>query len=169
MLGKTSISAIRSLLLLAGQDVQEPWSPRRLADALHESPTYLAKVLRHLVKAGILDSERGVKGGVTLAKAPRQVTLLAIVEACQGTIVGDYCRSTLTAPPCAFHRAALELHLAITGVLQRWTLADLLAGPFKERSGHGRECLMAGVPAPTDQVVTGLLTAIAHAPEGIHR
>lgn len=146
MLGKTSISAIRSLLFLAGQNLQEPWSPRRLAEEIGESPTYLAKVLRHLVKAGLLDSEKGVKGGVRLIRPAASIRLLDIVEACQGTVVGDYCKSAAgPAAPCAFHRAAVELHQAITGVLGKWTLADLLAGPF---SAKGASCLMAGVPQP---------------------
>lgn len=163
MLGKTSVSAIRSLLLLAGQDVQEPWSPRRIADELGESPTYLAKVLRHLVKAGILESERGVKGGVTLMRQPAEITLLAIVEACHGTIVGDYCKSSVAGTPCAFHRAAVELHLAITGVLERWTLADLLAGPFHQEVGPGRKCLLTGVPKPVDHVVAALIPLVGAA------
>jgi Rrf2 family protein len=146
MLGKTSISAIRSLLFLAGQDLREPWSPRRLAEEIGESPSYLAKVLRHLVKAGLLDSEKGVKGGVRLVRPAATIRLLDIVEACQGTVVGDYCKATgLPARPCAFHQAAVELHQAITGVLGKWTLEDLLAGPF---SPKGATCLMSGVPQP---------------------
>jgi Rrf2 family protein len=130
MLGKTSIYAVRSLLLLAQQDPGACWSPRRLAESLGESPTYLAKVMRHLVRGGILDAEKGVKGGVRMRHAPADITLLAIVEACQGPIAADYCRSERPALSyCAFHAAALELHEAITAVLGRWTLAELLAKP----------------------------------------
>jgi hypothetical protein len=62
MLGKTSISAIRALLFLAQQTDGGWWSPRRLAAELGESPTYLAKVLRHLARAGIVGVARGVHG-----------------------------------------------------------------------------------------------------------
>lgn len=145
MLGKTSISAIRSLTFLAVQDPAVCWSPRRLAEVLDESPTYLAKVVRHLVKQGILEAEKGVKGGVRLVRRPEEVTLLAVVEACHGTIVGDYCRSDRPESLlCNFHRAALELHEAITGVLGRWTLADLLRNPAAAEDGLGVPCLMAG-------------------------
>lgn len=146
MLGKTSLSAIRTLLLLAEQDPAACWPPRRLAGALGESPTYLAKVTRHLVKRGILEAEKGVKGGVRMLRSPKEVSLLSIVEACQGTIVGDYCRSVRPETSiCNYHRAALELHEAITGVLSRWTLADLLEQPYAagELPG-GATCLMAG-------------------------
>jgi Rrf2 family transcriptional regulator, nitric oxide-sensitive transcriptional repressor len=144
MLNKTAISAIRALLFVAQQESGTPVSPRRVAEALGESPTYLAKVVRHLVKGGILRAEKGVKGGVKLDTPASQVTLLAVVEACQGTIVGDYCRSPRPETSfCSFHRAALELHGAITGVLSRWTLSDLLVAPQSpgEHDG-GVACLM---------------------------
>lgn len=146
MLGKTSIAAIRSLIFLAGQDSTLCWSPRRLAEILDESPTYLAKVARHLVKHRILDAEKGAKGGVRLGRRPDEITLLAVVEACHGPIVGDYCRSARPSRShCNFHRAAVELHEAITGVLGRWTIADLLERPaaLQEAVG-GVTCLMAG-------------------------
>lgn len=149
MLGKTSISAIRALLFLAQQDGVGWWSPRRLAAELGESPSYLAKVLRHLVKARILDVARGVHGGVRLGRRPWEVTLLEVVEACQGALVGDYCRSDRRqSEMCSFHLAALELHNAIERVLARWTLERLLERP---ESAPGRSetmpCLMRGVSA----------------------
>lgn len=133
------------MLTLASAQGDIHWTPQRLAVRLGESPSYLTKVVGHLVRAGILRSERGAKGGVQLTRAPAQVTLLQIVEACQGAVMGDYCRSTpMRRPPCTFHRAAAELHDAILQVLGRWTLADLLESPY---SGNA-ECLMAGVSQP---------------------
>jgi Rrf2 family protein len=141
MLGKTSISAIRALLLLAQQPRGACWSPRKLAESLAESPTYMAKVTRHMVRSGILEAEKGVKGGVRLLKDPHQITLLSVVEACQGAIVGDYCSSSRPSSSyCSFHRAAIELQQATTGVLERWSLADLLKKP----ESSGGACLMSG-------------------------
>ncbi|HBY59350.1 MAG TPA: hypothetical protein DEH78_05980 [Solibacterales bacterium] len=154
MLGKTSLSAIRALLLLGQQQRGVCLSPRRLAEVLDESPTYLAKVVRHMVKAGILEAEKGVKGGVRLRRAPEEITLLAVVEACQGAIIGDFCASAR--PPskfCNFHRAALELHEAITAVLERWTVAELLKKPG---AASGVTCLMgAALNSPPDLAQTG--------------
>ncbi|MCL4845147.1 MAG: Rrf2 family transcriptional regulator [Acidobacteria bacterium] len=142
MLGKTTLSAIRALLYLTQQQSPACLSPRHIAAALGESPTYLAKVLRHLVKAGVLRAERGATGGVRLAMAPEDVTLLDVVEACQGTIVGDYCQATVAdASVCSFHRATRDLHEAITGVLSKWTLAALLATP-QRNAEMGLPCLM---------------------------
>lgn len=147
MLNKTAVSAIRALLFVAQQEPGTPVSPRRVAEALGESPTYLAKVVRHLVKGGILRAEKGVKGGVTLELPASHVTLLAVVEACQGTIVGDYCRAPRPESSfCSFHRAALDLHEAITSVLARWTLAELLEAPHSPGDHDGGvTCLMTRV------------------------
>lgn len=148
MLGKTSLSAIRALLLLAQKPPAEPWSPRRIAEELGESPTYMAKVVRHMVKSRILEAEKGAKGGVRLARRTHDITLLSVVEACQGAIVGDFCGSARpTTSCCSFHIAALELHSAITGVLARWTLAGLLENLHPSGCAlDGDSCLIRAVP-----------------------
>ena len=130
MLTKTSRSAIRALIHLGLNATGGPVSPRIVAEQLGESPSYLAKVARQLAKAGILRAHRGVTGGVTLNLPPEEITLLAIVEACQGTILADFCEDGADlAQTCAFHQAAAELHDAIVRVLSKWTLAELLANP----------------------------------------
>ena len=169
MLGKTTLSALRALLFLAQQDRATCWSPRRLAKTLGESPTYLAKVVRHLVKTGILEAEKGAKGGVRLVRDASGITLLDVVEACQGTIVGDYCRSSdPNAAYCNYHRATLELHNAITEVMGRWTLAKLLEKPYSFGvMPGGHTCFMAQglhpATAPAKQGTSILVTKVGPA------
>ncbi len=143
MLSGTSLSALRTLIYL-GQHAPVVVSPRRIAEELGESPTYLSKVTTQLVKAGVLRAEKGVKGGVQLALPATQVTMLAIVEACQGAIVGGYCRSACRpSEVCAFHKAALQLETAISETLRRWTLAELLKKPSRaEILADGFSCVM---------------------------
>lgn len=139
MLTKTSLSAIRALIYLGLRGNSEPVSPRRLAEELGESPTYLAKVMRQLVKAAILRAQRGSAGGVVLEREPAAISLLSIVEACQGTILGNFCsEAEELARTCGFHQAGAELHQAIVGVMTRWTLADFLAkpAPSQECAAH---------------------------------
>jgi Rrf2 family protein len=130
MLTKTTVSAIRALMHLGLDPSSEPISPRRIAEALGESPTYLAKVMRLLVKAGVLRAHFGVAGGVVFNRKPEDITLLAITEACQGALLANLCSETddLSAA-CAFHRAGTELHATMLGVMTRWTLADFLKNP----------------------------------------
>lgn len=161
MLSKTTISALRALVYLARQEEGTCLSPRRIAELLDESPSYLAKALRHLVKANVLRAEKGVRGGVRLAQRAEEITLLAVVEACQGAIVGDYCEFSPLPPSlfCGFHQAALELHNAIKGVLSGWTLSQLLAVPHTEAaSGSGGNCVMGGIPPARPQPLTRIGT-----------
>ncbi len=130
MLTKTTETAIQILVFLGRYDEKEPVSPREFAERLQSSPTYTAKITGMLVKANILRAVRGAKGGVVLAQEPQNITLLAVVEACQGRILADYCDGI--APihlTCAYHQAMKEAHDAILNVFAKWTLADLLKKP----------------------------------------
>jgi Rrf2 family protein len=138
MITKTSLLATRALLCLAKDQQATATPPRSIALRLGESPAYMAKVLRSLVKAGILRAEHGSKGGVLLNRRPDEITLLAVVEACQGAIVGSY---------CAFHRAAVELREAITDVLSHWNLEHLVNAPGpSNRLPGGKQCMMPVFP-----------------------
>lgn len=144
MFSKTSLSAIRALTFLARNPRGGVFTPRRIAESLGESPTYMAKVTRQLVKAGLLHGERGVKGGVVMRKPPDEITLLAIVEACQGPIVGSYCQSPCDpAVACGFHEAACELQQELERVLTRWHIGQLARKPAGKPAGQGSwPCLM---------------------------
>jgi Rrf2 family protein len=45
---------------------------------------FLAKILRDLTANGILVSHQGVKGGYTLARSPREINFLNVIEAVDG-------------------------------------------------------------------------------------
>jgi len=148
MITKTSLLATRALLCLVRDQNDVATSPRSIATHLGESQTYMAKVLRSLVKAGILRAEHGSKGGVLLNRRPDEITLLAVVEACQGAIAANYCEDIEDLETaCAFHRAAVELRASIIAVLSRWTVEHLAKTPGMARCGHGgKRCLMAEFP-----------------------
>ncbi len=78
--------AIRALVELAGQ----PDSQRLLSQAIargHGIPRrFLQKVLRRLERRGIVWAVRRPGGGYQLAKVPREITLLEIIEAVDGPI-----------------------------------------------------------------------------------
>lgn len=139
MLTQTSELAIRSLIYIGLEGGDEPLSPKRFADYLECSPSYLAKTIGMLVRSGILRSVRGAQGGVLLARSPDEITLLDIVEACQGLLVGNYCQaiSGHIDPVCAFHAAMREVHQKTTETLSGWTLADLLETPTSENLDGG--------------------------------
>jgi Rrf2 family protein len=90
---------------------------------------FVAKILQSLARAGLIDSQRGMNGGFTLAREPEEVTLLEIVEAIEGPtrlnvclIPGDSCGRKAW---CPAHMAWAEAQEAMTSVLRRFTIAKL--------------------------------------------
>lgn len=145
MITQTTEMAIQALILLAQEGSDAPRTPKDLAQRLGCSPTYLAKTAGQLVRAGVLTSHRGSQGGVALARTAETITLLEIIEACQGLMLGDYCRAIGDAagPVCAFHQAMWETHRAMVKNLSSWTLADLAGrpGPTGRLKGN-QQCRM---------------------------
>ena len=146
MVTQTSVTAVRILIHLSREASGEAVSLKQVAEALGESPTYLVKIARHLVRAGILRAHRGKMGGVVLTRATEKITLLAVVEACQGMVHGNFCQDAPDlSKTCAMHQAGAELHNAIVGVLTSWTLADFLKQPCPANELQGKvHCLFEG-------------------------
>jgi Rrf2 family protein len=150
MLNQTTIMAIQTLVYIGRQRRPGPIPPGEIAEQLGASPAYLAKIHTQLAKANILRSYRGTRGGVMLEQHPSSITLLQVVEACQGVILGDYCQKhDKIEEVCAFHAAMHELQAGLVSTLSKWTLADLLKKPFPAESLRGQvncrmECACEG-------------------------
>ena len=50
---------------------------------------YLLKILQQLVRANVLRSKRGPRGGFSLAKSAKKITILQIIEAVDGPMTGQ--------------------------------------------------------------------------------
>jgi Rrf2 family nitric oxide-sensitive transcriptional repressor len=146
LLNKTSQTAIQALLFIAEAGGGSPTSPGKIAEHLGASPSYMAKISTLLVKADILQTFRGMYGGVTLSRAPEEIRLLEIVEACQGRILADYCQDhPRLKETCAYHQAMSELQGTIVGTLEKWTLADIAEKPGPSARLRGAvPCRMVG-------------------------
>ena len=147
MITQTTETGLQALIYLVLRGREEPVTPRRIAEELGFSPTYLSKTMAMLVKAGLLSAQRGAKGGVALKRPAERVTLLEIVEALQGKVFGRYCDSQPASlrGVCNFHRAMLEVHEATVGILGRWTLSELAARPFANDPAVGDGCVMSAL------------------------
>jgi Rrf2 family protein len=123
-------------------------SASRLAELHDVSPTYLAKQLQGLARAGVVTPVEGRDGGYRLARAAREITLLDIVQAVDGPEPAFRCteirqRGPLAAPasacrvPCAVAAAMTRADAAWRAALGETTVADLAA----EVDGHRRGTL----------------------------
>ncbi|MBN2132912.1 MAG: Rrf2 family transcriptional regulator [Sedimentisphaerales bacterium] len=50
---------------------------------------YLLKILQQLVRANVLRSKRGPRGGFSLAKPAAKITMLEVIEAVDGPLTGE--------------------------------------------------------------------------------
>jgi Rrf2 family protein len=63
----------------------------KIAEMFDVSRHHLAKVHQRLTKAGLIESQRGPAGGVSLARPPTRIKLLDIYEAMEGSMICHPC------------------------------------------------------------------------------
>jgi Rrf2 family nitric oxide-sensitive transcriptional repressor len=138
-LNKSSRLGLYAVVLMAGRR-DELVSAALVAQTFDVSEDHVAKVLQQLMRARIVAGVRGAGGGYRLAVDPRQLTMLAVVEAVEGPLRPDCygcdagagaCRHPAS---CAIRGVLEEIgHYAVI-TLQSVTIATLAAGPPARRS-----------------------------------
>jgi Rrf2 family protein len=89
--------AVRALAYLAAQPADRVVGRAEIEARQHIPRSFLAKILRRLVAAGLLESVSGVHGGFRLNRAPSAVTIRQVYEAVEGELAlidclrGDVC------------------------------------------------------------------------------
>lgn len=82
--------ALHTMVLLAARP-GKTMSNRDIAGLLKVSEAHLAKVLQRLGRAGLVTSQRGPKGGFSLGRDSREISLLAVYEAVEGPLESKSC------------------------------------------------------------------------------
>ena len=83
--------AVRAVLYLSRLGTSQRAATSEVAEEQHIPPSFLAKIISQLSIAGLLHTSRGARGGVTLAREPKDITLLEVVEAIDGPIQLNEC------------------------------------------------------------------------------
>ena len=139
---KTCDHAIRALAYLATRPAGEFCLVDKIADAEDMPRPYTSKILRDLVRAGVLTSSRGRGGGYGMARDPGDVSLLEIMEIIDGADRVDRCAVGLGVcneyAPCPLHDEFQPLRTAIRAYLEGTTLAEM-AGGLKRKQALLRE------------------------------
>ncbi|HLI32423.1 MAG TPA: Rrf2 family transcriptional regulator [Solirubrobacteraceae bacterium] len=114
--------ALAALSELASSGGEQPVPIGELARRRDIPAQFLEQLFATLRRAGILTSQRGVKGGYRLARAPAEITVLEIVELLDGEL-GAGAEGVLR-----------DAALAARDVLARASIADVLE---RERRAAG--------------------------------
>ncbi len=121
--------AVRSVLYLSRQPFKTISFVAQIAEEYKIPRSFLAKILQKLTKAKIVKSYRGVKGGFSLAKQPKEISLLDVIEAIEGKISLNICLKDKKSCELSKHCPVSPIWAAVqnrfTDVLKNTTFADL--------------------------------------------
>jgi FeS assembly SUF system regulator len=113
-------------------------SAAELAELAHlEAPT-VAKLLKPLAAAGLVEGFRGARGGYRLARAPQDISLADVVQAMEGPIGMTEC--SIAEGQCGIeHQCGVRanwrrINDVVAEALQQVSLAQMLAPPPRGKS-----------------------------------
>ena len=135
-LSKKGEYAIRSLINLgiAAEVGRSLVQVAELADNEQLPVKFLEQIMQALKEAKFVESQRGKFGGYRLAKPARQITIGEVVRLIDGPLAPIGCVSQTayekcTCPDeahCGLRMLMLDVRNAIAGILDRYTLADVV-------------------------------------------
>ncbi|MDO8963483.1 MAG: Rrf2 family transcriptional regulator [Coriobacteriia bacterium] len=121
--------AIRIMLELARQADSAPVSVRRLAERQELPYAFARSIQRDLVAAGLVTTQRGATGGVSLARPAASISLLDIIRAEQGHVSISVCAHDPAwcsrMGGCAVHKVWCEADRLVSRYLAEQDLASL--------------------------------------------
>jgi Rrf2 family protein len=130
-LSGTAQQALHAVLCIAAGAEHGPVRVDEIAHVIGCPRNYLSKVLYSLVKAGVLRSGRGSKGGFQLSAPPEEVTLAQVVGPFES--IGQ--RRCLLGRaqcsdkhPCMLHERWASVSAPVAAFFTETTVADLLDG-----------------------------------------
>lgn len=107
LLSQGSQYAISAVIALSKQPENKRVSASDLAKPLNCPAAYLSQILSKLKPAGIIKSQRGLNGGVYLARPPQKISLMEVITAIDGEDFFTQCFLGIEGcghiEPCPFH------------------------------------------------------------------
>ncbi|WP_347986273.1 SUF system Fe-S cluster assembly regulator [Methylomonas sp. AM2-LC] len=101
-----------------------------IADATGIAAPTASKILKILVKANLLTSLRGTKGGYKLARSPEKITVASVISALEGPIALTECTASHKgceqAVGCRIQGNWHMINQRISQALESVTLADMI-------------------------------------------
>jgi Rrf2 family protein len=131
MFSQTVEYALRAVVHLAAE-APDPRTTDQIAAATRVPKAYLSKVLQGLGRAGVVHSQRGIGGGITLVKDPADLTILEVVNAVEPLGRIRQCPLGLAAHGvrlCPLHKRMDNALATVEAAFAETTLAEILAEP----------------------------------------
>ncbi len=109
-----------------------------VAAEVHLPVPTVSKLLRELARGGLLDSQRGAKGGYELARAPEEISVAQIITALEGPIALTACSIVDSDPDCEHEPMCpvrghwTRINRAISDALEGISLAEMAQPPRRD-------------------------------------
>jgi Rrf2 family protein len=135
MFSQTVEYALRAVVYLADQ-APSPRTTDQIAEMTLVPKAYLSKVLQGLCHAKIVQSKRGLGGGMILTKAPSELTILEVVNAVEPVGRIRECPLGLAAHGvrlCPLHKRLDSALAMVEEAFRQTTVAEILAEPTSNR------------------------------------
>jgi FeS assembly SUF system regulator len=111
---------------------------QELAQLTHLAPPTVSKLLKQLVRGGLVESSRGARGGYRLARPPASITVADVVAAFEGPIALTRCAehhsSCAIESSCGVRGNWRLINGAIRQALEAVTL-EAMAAPLRRKAG----------------------------------
>jgi Rrf2 family transcriptional regulator, cysteine metabolism repressor len=141
-LSKKSEYGLRALLELTLAHGSTTLQRHEISDRQHIPIEFLEQILLMLKRAGLISSRRGAKGGYTLIKQPKDITLGQVIRILDGPLAPIGCVSKTAYQKChdcpyadkvrcPVQQVMGTVRDAIAGILDHYTLADFASGRHK--------------------------------------
>lgn len=121
--------AISAIIAISKHAEDGAVSATYLSKSLNCPTAYLSQILAKLKEPGILKSQRGLKGGVYLAKKIDAITMMDVIAAIDGTEFFDKCFMGIEGcghiEPCPFHHFWSVERTKIKQWLENTTFAEV--------------------------------------------
>jgi FeS assembly SUF system regulator len=130
-LGKLTDYGLVLMSYVAKSDSRSLHTARELAAESKLPLPTVSKLLKVLLQSGFLASHRGTKGGYSLARDARDISVAEIISALEGPIGLTECTTDVSGlcdlePSCPIKRNQRVISQAVRGALEKLTLADLI-------------------------------------------
>ena len=120
---------IRSVLYLSRQPYKKISFVTEISEEYKIPRSFLAKILQKLVRGKIVRSYRGVKGGFSLARQAKDITVLDVLEAIEGKMALNIClvdrKSCEFNRHCPIHNIWMTAQSKVADVLKKANFEDL--------------------------------------------